>query len=116
MLFFIRKSLAEGDKYNEAHYTDGGWLQFGTPNQQNLTAMLGETECQCIIVCPAYRVNLFGFLASREIQQEAVARSEPVGNFGFWDQRLALEWTFKNISCFGGDAAHITIGGLSAGE
>lgn len=68
-----------------------------------------------IIVCPAYRVNLFGFIASRELQREAEANREPVGNFGFWDQRLALEWTYTNISYFGGDAGNITVGGYSAG-
>lgn len=79
------------------NFPDGGWLQFGTPNENDLAALLSETECQCIIVLPAYRVNLFGFLASRELEEEANSSKEPVGNFGFWDQRLALEWTHKNI-------------------
>ncbi|GAB7349989.1 hypothetical protein MBLNU459_g0673t1 [Dothideomycetes sp. NU459] len=34
---------------------------------------------------------------------------------GFWDQRTALEWTFHNISYFGGDPSKITVGGYSAG-
>jgi carboxylesterase type B len=38
-----------------------------------------------------------------------------VPNLGFWDQRLALEWTWQNISLFGGNASNITIGGYSAG-
>jgi carboxylesterase type B len=36
-------------------------------------------------------------------------------NFGFWDQRLALEWTYENITFFGGNKENITVGGLSAG-
>jgi carboxylesterase type B len=36
-------------------------------------------------------------------------------NFGFWDQRLALEWTYDNIDSFGGNKTNITVGGLSAG-
>lgn len=64
---------------------------------------------------PAYRVNLFGFLYSSELEQDAAAAREPVGNHGFWDQRLALEWTKENIHLFGGNSENITIAGYSAG-
>lgn len=96
-------------------YIHGGWLQHGTPNATNAVSLLGETACQCIIVCPAYRVNVFGFLASEVLGQDG-AGCDAVGNFGFWDQRLALEWTWKWISYFGGDPSCITVGGYSAGE
>lgn len=70
----------------------------------------------CIIVCPAYRLNVFGFLACNELQEEARRNGEDVvGNYGFLDQRLALEWTYKNASYFGGNAGEITVGGYSAG-
>lgn len=64
---------------------------------------------------PAYRVNLFGFLYSAELEQDAAAVGETVGNYGFWDQRLALEWTKENIHLFGGNPDNITISGYSAG-
>jgi carboxylesterase type B len=63
---------------------------------------------------PAYRLNLFGFLASQELCQDS-GSTDIVANVGFWDQRLALEWTHENISYFGGDASNITVGGYSAG-
>jgi carboxylesterase type B len=75
-------------------------------------AMLSETSCKAIIVTPAYRLNLFGFLASSELCD---AGGDFATNVGFWDQRLALEWTWQNISYFDGDSSNITIGGYSAG-
>lgn len=64
---------------------------------------------------PAYRVNLFGFLYSSELAQDAAAADETAGNHGFWDQRLALEWTKDKIHLFGGNPENITISGYSAG-
>ena len=89
---------------------DGGFLQFGNANGRDL---LSETPFDAIVVGPAYRVNLFGFLASEEVVAESP--NAPDLNVGFWDQRLALEWTYKNISYFGGDPGSITVAGYSAG-
>ncbi|BDD58531.1 hypothetical protein MAP00_003800 [Monascus purpureus] len=94
---------------------DGGWLQFGTPNAFSVASMLGETAFRCVVVMPAYRLNVFGFLYSSELKQDAVSADETVGNYGFWDQRLALEWTKDNIHLFGGNPSNITISGYSAG-
>ncbi|KAF2874402.1 paraben-hydrolyzing esterase precursor [Massariosphaeria phaeospora] len=91
----------------------GGFLQFGSPNEEDLRAMLSETDCKALVVCPAYRLNIFGFLASPELLE---ASSDYSANVGFWDQRLALEWTWQNISYFGGNPSNITIGGYSAGS
>jgi carboxylesterase type B len=98
-------------------YIHGGFLQCGSPNNkpEAMARLLGETEFQAIIVAPAYRLNVLGFLASRELQSEAYSVGEPAGNQGLWDQRLALEWTARNIRVFDGDAENITVGGYSAG-
>ncbi|KAF8851792.1 carboxylesteras-like protein [Acephala macrosclerotiorum] len=93
-------------------YIHGGFLQFGSNNYDNPSALLAETDVKCIIVSPGYRLGLFGFLASRELQDHGL----PAANFGFWDQRLALEWTYENIKYFGGNPENITVGGLSAGS
>ena len=99
-------------------YIHGGWLQFGTANvgADVGAKLVGETAFKAIIVAPSYRLNLFGFLASKELEAEAKVNGEPVGNMGFWDQRLALEWTHKHIHAFGGDPDMITVGGYSAGS
>ncbi|OJJ44658.1 hypothetical protein ASPZODRAFT_144619 [Penicilliopsis zonata CBS 506.65] len=96
-------------------FIHGGWLQFGTPNTVSVSSLLGETEFKCVMVMPAYRLNVFGFLYSAEVQDDASAAGETVGNFGFWDQRLALEWIKENISLFGGNPDNVTLAGYSAG-
>ncbi|KAJ5994247.1 CAZyme family CE10 [Penicillium sp. IBT 35674x] len=96
-------------------FIHGGWLQFGSPNGFNAGALLGETDFNAVVVMPAYRVNLFGFLYSTELAADAASVGETVGNYGYWDQRLALEWTKENIHLFGGNPDNITISGYSAG-
>jgi carboxylesterase type B len=78
----------------------------------DMRAFLSESPTRCIVVAPAYRLNLFGFLSSAELLQ---ACPDFAVNLGFWDQRLALQWTWENISYFGGNPSNITISGYSAG-
>jgi len=92
---------------------DGGFLQWGSPNRVNCRALLSGSPVRCIIVAPAYRLNIFGFIASRELFEACL---DSAVNLGFWDQRMALQWTYENISYFGGNSSNITIGGYSAGS
>ncbi|KAF7929192.1 uncharacterized protein EAE98_005111 [Botrytis deweyae] len=92
-------------------YIHGGFLQYGSNNSDDPSSLLAETDVKCIIVCPNYRLGVFGFLAGRELWDETSA-----GNLGLWDQRAALEWTYENIGFFGGNNENITVGGLSAGS
>lgn len=98
------------------HLADGGFLQFGTPNTFSAAELLGEGAMDAIVVMPAYRLGVFGFLHSSELESDAASVDEAAGNQGFWDQRLALEWTKNNVSLFGGNPSQITIAGYSAGK
>lgn len=79
----------------------------------DMRAFLSDSPTRCIVVAPAYRLNLFGFLSSYELLQ---ACPDFGVNLGFWDQRLALQWTWENISYFGGNPSNITVSGYSAGS
>lgn len=69
-----------------------------------------------IVVAINYRLNVFGFLSSRELIEEARSlRENPVSNQGLNDQRIALQWIQSTIHRFGGDASRITVAGESAG-
>ena len=96
----------------------GGWLQCGNANMPPTVVanLMHETPFKAIVVMPSYRLNLFGFLASPELEAQARKRGETVGNMGFWDQRMALEWTKRNARSFGGNNSKITVAGNSAGS
>ena len=60
-----------------------------------------------VVVTIGYRLNVFGFLSFED----------PIlpGNYGLWDQNMALEWIYENIENFGGNRNDITVMGHSAG-
>ncbi|TVY46502.1 Para-nitrobenzyl esterase [Lachnellula occidentalis] len=69
-----------------------------------------------IIITLNYRLGVYGFLAGRDIEAYNKEHGESgVGNYGIWDQTLALQWIQKHISGFGGDPQRVTIFGQSAG-
>jgi carboxylesterase type B len=105
------------DGWPVCFYIHGGFLQVGTSNAkpEDLVPLLSESAFRAIMVLPSYRLNVFGFLSSRELAAEASSHGKPTGNYGLWDQRMALEWTHENISFFGGNPANVTVAGYSAG-
>lgn len=66
-----------------------------------------------VVVNLAYRLNVFGYMASEELAEESP--NHTTGNYGLLDQVKALEWVQKNIEAFGGDPSKVTIAGESAG-
>ena len=93
----------------------GGWFQMGDPSQDpgmDPTEMISTGGLNAVVVAIGYRLNVFGFLAGKDILSD---NNDSGGNFGLWDQRTAAEWVKDNISSFGGDPNNITLAGRSAG-
>lgn len=92
-------------------YISGGGFNALSDANLNGTSLIQASDHSIVVVTFNYRVGLFGFLASAEVEADSTASV----NNGLYDQRKALEWVQKYIHHFGGDPSHVTIGGASAG-
>ncbi|KAL5020860.1 hypothetical protein ScPMuIL_000015 [Solemya velum] len=83
----------------------GGGFEMGEGSVYDRTslALTGDV----IVVSFNYCLGIFGFLSTGD--------SASRGNFGLWDQRLAIQWVKDHIAEFGGNLSSITIFGQSAG-
>ena len=89
----------------------GGGFQWGYTAEMEFN---GEALARkgIIVVSIGYRLNIFGFMAHKEITAE---NPSAPANFGLLDQQAGLHWVYDNIAAFGGDPEKITIMGQSAG-
>jgi para-nitrobenzyl esterase len=95
-----------GGAYVEGTASDAG---IGGDNLYDGRA-LAERE-RVIVVTLNYRLGLAGFFS------HAAQASDPsAGSYGLLDQIAALSWVRANIAAFGGDPAHVTVAGESAGS
>ncbi|KAK0120313.1 hypothetical protein ONS95_011719 [Cadophora gregata] len=112
----VVKPGEEGKKWPVMLWLHGGWFQIGDPSQEasmDPIELISTGGLNAVFVAIGYRLNIFGFLSSEELKEESGDGS--VGNYGLWDERLAMEWVHENISAFGGDPNNVTLGGRSAG-
>ncbi|XP_076110459.1 uncharacterized protein LOC143079138 [Mytilus galloprovincialis] len=101
----IPKVISKTKLYSVMIWIHGGGFEVGYGHQDDVTdfVMTGNV----ILVTLNYRLGVFGFFA----MNHPAAR----GNFGLWDQKLAIQWVHDNIEAFGGNPGSITIFGESAG-
>jgi len=98
----------------------GGDLTFGSPSWYDeavaAAAFAGDaaagTGGPVVIVSPAYRLNVVGYLATADLAAE---QGGTAGNYGLGDQLAALRWVQANVGFFAGDATRVTISGQSSG-
>lgn len=92
----------------------GGFLQFGSGHQPGLrpSGRLAK-NLNIVFVSFNYRLHAMGFLALEQLANSGANSS--FGNYGLWDQMVALEWVQANIKAFGGDPKKVTLFGPDAG-
>ena len=82
----------------------GGFVAWeSNPFVSDLLAAHGDV----IVVTFNYRLSLWGFLSTED--------EHSPGNYGLFDQHLAIKWVHDNIRAFGGDPNRVTIFGESSG-
>lgn len=89
-------------------YFYGGGFEVGFSSMIDDYSLSGTLPLRDVIVVTAnYRVGPLGFLTTGDDVSK--------GNYGLWDQTLALKWVQEHIASFGGDPDNVTIFGTSAG-
>jgi para-nitrobenzyl esterase len=99
------------------------WIHGGGHVQGSSAVLVGDralydgqdlaAEHGLVVVTINYRLGPFGFLAHPALSEEGGETAS--GNYGMFDQLLALQWVRENAAAFGGDPARVTIAGQSAG-
>ncbi|WP_238847424.1 carboxylesterase/lipase family protein [Nocardia arthritidis] len=89
----------------------GGSLSMGSGAQYGAEKFLTKGDGPLLVVTINYRLGTLGYLADKSLEEP----NGDVGNYGFMDQQLALDWVHRNIAAFGGDPDQVTIAGESAG-
>lgn len=90
-------------------FIQGGGFNVNANANMNGTSLVKASGRNIIVITFNYRVSVYGFLASAEIQESGSL------NNGLLDQRKVLQWVQKYVSKFGGDPNHVVMGGASAG-
>lgn len=67
-------------------------------------------ELQVVMVAFNYRLQALGFMALDELATSN-GPDGGEGNFGLWDQLVALNWVKRNIEAFGGDPNNVCLFG-----
>jgi para-nitrobenzyl esterase len=88
----------------------GGAMVRGSATLYPLQAIAAQGV---VAVSMNYRLGRLGFFAHPALAADAPA--EVRCNYGFLDQRAALQWVQRHAAAFGGDPKQVTIFGESAG-
>ena len=91
-------------------YIHGGSFTGGCGHEKHFDTPLWPKK-GVIGVTINYRLGPLGFMCLPELKE----KDGITGNYGLYDQLMAIKWVKHNIEAFGGDPNNITIMGQSAG-
>lgn len=91
-------------------YIHGGSFTGGSANEGHISGV-NFAQNGVIMVAFNYRLGPFGFCSHPDLTDE----NGICGNYGLFDQTVAIQWVRDNISAFGGNPDKITLMGQSAG-
>jgi para-nitrobenzyl esterase len=110
---YVSTQTPHGQQLPVMFYIHGGGNRQGQTHGPAFIDAPNLANQGVMIVTIEYRLGLLGFLTHPQLDAEGSGSS---GNYGLMDQIAALNWVHQNISDFGGDPAHVTIFGQSAGS
>jgi para-nitrobenzyl esterase len=93
-------------------YIHGGNMQYGAGSVPVYDGRFLANQ-GVVLVTINYRIGYLGRFAHPAMSR--AQSSEPVVNYGLFDQIAALEWVQRNIGAFGGNPGDVTMFGHSAG-
>ncbi|CAC5416317.1 Cholinesterase,Putative inactive carboxylesterase 4,Venom carboxylesterase-6,Juvenile hormone esterase [Mytilus coruscus] len=102
---YVPNNISSNIKRSVMVWIHGGAYQFGSGTLYNGTMLAARGDV--VVVTINYRLGIFGFLSYNDTSAR--------GNFGLWDQILALQWIQENIADYTGNPSSVTIFGESAG-
>lgn len=107
-----------GDDLATLVWIHGGGMTAGAARADDGEALANAGNV--IVVTVDYRLGMLGSLALEALQQESAKTgkygpSGTTGNYSLLDQVAGIRWVRGNIKNFGGDPAHVTVFGQSAG-
>ncbi|CAG2211143.1 NLGN [Mytilus edulis] len=94
---YVPNNISSNTKRSVMVWIHGGAYQFGSGTLYNGTMLAARGDV--VVVTINYRLGIFGFLS----YNDTAAR----GNFGLWDQILALQWIQENIADYTGDPSSL---------
>lgn len=91
-------------------YIHGGSFTGGSTDEGHLNGS-EFAKNGIILVSMNYRLGPYGFCSHPDLKND----ERLCGNYGLYDQYIAIKWIKENISAFGGNSDKITLAGQSAG-
>jgi carboxylesterase type B len=92
-------------------FLHGGSNAAGSSSYIDASALVSIGDI--IVAMPNYRLDVLGFFNTPENSDN---KNTTNGNYGLWDQYLALKWLYDNCESLGCDKNAITLFGHSAGS